>query len=68
MNRLKWDIYNKYTIRNIILKIPIGILGDINNHYVVYNKNGQVLYGCKSFLGAVRLCKKDNLYFSKIID
>lgn len=62
-------ICSKYINKNSkVLHIPIGILGNFENKFVVYDANDNVKYGAKNMYEAIKYCKKENLYMTKIIN
>ena len=51
-----------------MLHFPIKILANFDYHYALYDLNGDVHDGAKTFLEAVRKHKSTGLYFTRIID
>lgn len=51
-----------------MLSFPMRILSNFDFHYALYDANGDVHDGAKTFREAVRKHKETGLYFTRIIE
>lgn len=68
-NTLWHLIAKKYNNPNVsMLSIPIGVLGNFDYRYIVYDDQGKAISGYKRLRHAIKRCKTDGLYLTRILD